>query len=206
MALIETTSVEQDLSTKEKIMKAAEEIFAEKGFDKARVEKIANRADVNKALIYYYFRSKQKILEELINSFVEDSLNLRNRLISVLLPAPKENIEHALMMTYDFINERRDIINVIFMQQLTDSSTNPLFTYMDHTFPFSAPTEYTQNLEDEIKTRISAFYLGIMPIILFVVFNDKWCEYYQVDKGQAKELFLSIYKEMFLEIFLKMIQ
>lgn len=36
-------------------------LFAEKGFDGARVDKLAEMAKVNKALIYYYFKSKEAI-------------------------------------------------------------------------------------------------------------------------------------------------
>ena len=57
--------------TKLKILKAAEKLFAEKGFDGARVDDIAGNAGVNKALIYYYFKSKRDILEELFSDLIQ---------------------------------------------------------------------------------------------------------------------------------------
>jgi TetR/AcrR family transcriptional regulator len=47
-----------DNKARERILKAAKEIFSEKGFDGARMDPIAQTAGVNKALIYYYFKSK----------------------------------------------------------------------------------------------------------------------------------------------------
>src|SRR5256885_8006599 len=42
-----------------RIVAAAREEFARRGFDGARVEQIARRAGVNKQLLFYYFHSKR---------------------------------------------------------------------------------------------------------------------------------------------------
>lgn len=47
------------------IMEAAEELFAEKGFDGTSVRDVANKAGVNLAMISYYFGSKEKLMESL---------------------------------------------------------------------------------------------------------------------------------------------
>src|SRR6266487_1236817 len=48
-----------------RIMEAAEELFAEKGFDGTSVRDIAEEAGVNLAMISYYFGSKEKLMESL---------------------------------------------------------------------------------------------------------------------------------------------
>ena len=50
-------------NTEEKILDAAQTVFIEKGMDGARMQEIANEAGINKALLHYYFRSKQKLFE-----------------------------------------------------------------------------------------------------------------------------------------------
>jgi len=50
---------------KERIIAASIKQFSEKGFDGTRVNEIAESADVNKALIYYYFENKEAILDQL---------------------------------------------------------------------------------------------------------------------------------------------
>ena len=50
-------------NTEEKIIESAKEVFAEKGFAGARMQEIADNAGVNKALLNYYFRSKEKLFE-----------------------------------------------------------------------------------------------------------------------------------------------
>ena len=54
------------MTTEEKILKAAEEIFIQEGYDGARMQQIADHAEVNKALLHYYFRSKQKLFETIL--------------------------------------------------------------------------------------------------------------------------------------------
>lgn len=50
-------------NTEEKIIVAAEKVFIEKGLAGARMQEIANEAGINKALLHYYYRSKEKLFE-----------------------------------------------------------------------------------------------------------------------------------------------
>jgi TetR/AcrR family transcriptional regulator len=52
---------ENDKLTEEKIFEAATEVFVEKGMDGARMQDIANEAGINKALLHYYYRTKEKL-------------------------------------------------------------------------------------------------------------------------------------------------
>ena len=52
---------EADIQTEEKIFNAATAVFEEKGFAAARMQEIADRAGINKALLHYYFHSKEKL-------------------------------------------------------------------------------------------------------------------------------------------------
>lgn len=50
-------------NSEEKIAESALEVFVNKGFAGARMQEIADRAGVNKALVNYYYRSKEKLYE-----------------------------------------------------------------------------------------------------------------------------------------------
>lgn len=54
---------ETELSTEQKILLAARTIFIKKGMAGARMQDIANEAGINKALLHYYFRSKEQLFE-----------------------------------------------------------------------------------------------------------------------------------------------
>ena len=52
-----------DSSTEEKIYEAARRIFVLKGMEGARMQEIADEAGMNKALLHYYFRSKENLFK-----------------------------------------------------------------------------------------------------------------------------------------------
>ena len=53
--------VKSDNQTEKGILQAAGKIFTEKGYAAARMEDIAAEAGINRALLHYYFRSKEKL-------------------------------------------------------------------------------------------------------------------------------------------------
>ncbi len=55
-------------NTEEIILEAAKDIFQHKGMDGARMQEIADKAGINKAMLHYYFRSKQKLFEAVFKS------------------------------------------------------------------------------------------------------------------------------------------
>jgi TetR/AcrR family transcriptional regulator len=56
--------------TRQRLLDAALEVFAAKGFAGARVQEIADRAGVNKQLINYYFDSKEGLYRELQHTWL----------------------------------------------------------------------------------------------------------------------------------------
>ena len=54
------------VDTRARILKAGIDEFAARGYDGAGVDRIARRARVNKALIYYYFESKRGLYREIL--------------------------------------------------------------------------------------------------------------------------------------------
>jgi len=60
--LVLTMSVDK----KEHIMHVAMELFAEKGFEGSSIRDLAQKADVNIAMVNYYFGSKEKLFEQLL--------------------------------------------------------------------------------------------------------------------------------------------
>lgn len=74
------SSGEEDASTRERILTAAEELFAESGFDATPTSRIAERAGVPKGLVHYYFRRKPDLLVALVGRL------------------PAEHIDHAAVV------------------------------------------------------------------------------------------------------------
>jgi AcrR family transcriptional regulator len=71
--------------TEEKIFEAATEVFLDKGMDGARMQDIADHAGINKALLHYYYRTK----DHLFNAVFEKIAGL---MLEKLAPVFDENL------------------------------------------------------------------------------------------------------------------
>jgi AcrR family transcriptional regulator len=71
-----------DKSTEQKILESAKQVFMEKGIDGARMQDIADKAGINKALLHYYFRSKEKLFEMI---FMEEARKFMPKVTSIMM-------------------------------------------------------------------------------------------------------------------------
>jgi AcrR family transcriptional regulator len=144
----------EQLETKDKIIRAAEQLFSEKGFDGTSVNEIAEKAGVNKPLIYYYFKSKDGLLEFLIDTLLQQTksiaiLQLTQKRLQVIqnnqiqtdgklkLVNMSENeidqfLTTSIRNSLDFYLQRRDLLRVIVMESLKKGGRNQhLFGMVD---------------------------------------------------------------------------
>jgi len=87
-----------DLKPKNRILEASIKLFAEKGFDATSVDEIARNAEINKAMIYYYFSSK----EELLSSIIRKSIN---EFTSIIEDINLSNFKDLEEIIHFFVNE-----------------------------------------------------------------------------------------------------
>jgi TetR/AcrR family transcriptional regulator len=73
--------------TKEQILVVAEELFAQKGFAGVRTQEIAERAGVNKAMIYYWYQSKEQLLRAVLQKILFELIALSQEILSRKLSA-----------------------------------------------------------------------------------------------------------------------
>lgn len=60
------------INTQEKILKFATKEFSKNGYEGASMNNIAKKAHINKALIYYYFKNKDELFEQILTSYYKD--------------------------------------------------------------------------------------------------------------------------------------
>ncbi|MFC5435010.1 TetR/AcrR family transcriptional regulator [Rhodanobacter umsongensis] len=83
-------------STKERILAAAEVLFAQRGFDGASLRQLTAAAGVNLAAVNYHFGSKEKLVEQVFRRRL-DALNAsRLAALSRIAGAPDTSVEDVL--------------------------------------------------------------------------------------------------------------
>ena len=126
----------KDTNTEENILNAAKRVFHEKGMDGARMQEIADEAGINKALLHYYYRSKQLLFEAVFkNAFkllapqLNKVLNSDDTLNDKIKNFTKNYISFTIKYPYlpnFIINELNR--NPEFVQKLTSEKHFPTIT------------------------------------------------------------------------------
>lgn len=91
--------------TRATILKAAEQVYAENGLAGARTDAIAVAAGVNKALLYYYFKSKERLYQAVL----EDHFAAFNTQALDVLAGPgpaRDVLLRYVSLHFDFISAR----------------------------------------------------------------------------------------------------
>ena len=88
----------------DRILAAAAVEFAERGFGGARVDRIARRARVNKAMLYYHFRSKQGLYRALLRRMFTAAAS-RMQAIAAGPGSPSDKVERVIAGVADLIRE-----------------------------------------------------------------------------------------------------
>lgn len=110
-------------------MEKALEVFAEKGFDSASVRDIAQRAEVNVAMISYYFGSKEKLLEAI---FLSHTGSMRKKIETIIHSKNHDPLEKVDLLIDTYINvivENRSFHRLMMREQVLIKE-GPLFTYL----------------------------------------------------------------------------
>lgn len=94
------------------ILRAAGHIFAEKGLDGARTEAIASAAGVNKALLYYYFKSKDELYRAILEAHMKEFHERAAGVFSSDEPVDAKLLQYV-NMHFDFMSERPDYPRLI---------------------------------------------------------------------------------------------
>ena len=82
-----------DSSTEQKIYEAARRIFILKGMEGSRMQEIADEAGMNKALLHYYFRSKENLFKAVFkDTFSKFFLKVKTTLSSDASAKEKLNV------------------------------------------------------------------------------------------------------------------
>ncbi len=99
-------------NTKKIILDSAKSIFAKKGFDASSLDEIANEAGIKKALIFYYFPSKEALFLAAWNEGIDE---LENHIFSEIEGEASfiKKFKQLLKSYIDFVMSKKDIMKLL---------------------------------------------------------------------------------------------
>lgn len=195
--------------TKQNILKISEKLFSEKGYDGTSVDEIANLCNINKATVYYHFKSKEEILDSVMHSILDEAKKMVNTSIDEMHSNPDvKSIRSYIEALINFLAGKKRLVSIIIMESLKSKNKLDLLfkcadLIIDHEkdgvyqnlskhseFPFKNKSEYL----------VYEFFTGFIPIIMYIVLEDKWSEYYDCKKDKMIEYFVEAFERSHMSI------
>lgn len=144
--LAQNTDMQQD--TPDRLLAAAEELFAEHGFAHTSVRQITDAARANVAAVNYHFGGKQRLYEAVFGRVLEHMRHRRLRAISQVMAEPNPTLEQVIATFADSFMEpmidasRGRRMMRLFAHELADAALSPGFFHREMAEPvMNAMTE-----------------------------------------------------------------
>ena len=129
-----------DNETEQKIIIAARQVFLERGFDGAKMQDISEQAGVNKALLHYYFRSKENLFEKI---YIESA--------KMLFPKISEILENRDL---DFFSKIRLFVEK-YVEMICENPLLPIFILRE----INSNSEKVQSIINELIQNIKGKFM-----------------------------------------------
>lgn len=112
------------------ILRVAETLFAEKGFDGTSIRDIAKEAKINIAMVSYYFGSKEQLLEAIILNRAT-AIKLQLDILTLEDLDPLQKIHKLIELYIDKINSNRCIYKIMHFEFSTSQRVINLQAFTD---------------------------------------------------------------------------
>lgn len=177
----------KDKTTEEKILIAAFEEFRTEGYSGARMRTIADKAKINKGLLHYYFKTKDKLFEKIF-SFAVQQIQSSLREIFQLEISVNEKLERIIDVYFETMKRNPELPRFV----INEINKNPKNFLNKNINPLTkaAVAEFIESLQQELDRKnivdikaeqimINLFSMVIFPFVgkpiiqLMFNFNDK---------------------------------
>lgn len=154
-----------ELTTEEKIIVAARKIFTQKGFSATRTREIAEEAEINSALVNYYFRSKKNLFHIIIEEKFEELFGMITPILSDTEISLEEKIE-TLATNYTSLLLTNEDLSFFVLNEL-NFNKYVLNKAIKNTRILSQPTIENQLRERNFTISTPNFIMNIIGLTMF---------------------------------------
>jgi AcrR family transcriptional regulator len=138
---------DKQLETEEQIFEAACRVFQRKGYAGARMQEIADEADINKSMLHYYYRSKDKLFQKV---FQQEMTRFFPIIFGVMESEDPldEKITQLIEAYYSFLQDNPHMVQFVIMEM----NQNPdRFKSFIKEKGFRPPQSFLQQIQTEVE-------------------------------------------------------
>jgi AcrR family transcriptional regulator len=173
--------------TRRKILKTAEQLFSEKGFNGTSIDAIAVKVGIHKASIFYHFKNKKAIIDTLYR----DLLRELDEQVGQVTRAQRLNkktvtLKDQIKMEVEYLAHKKSALSIMLREALKKGDGfNTFFKYACNVIT----KEHGREARSP-KLLTHEFFTALVPLIAFIVFRDKWGRYIRCSDHTLLEYFL----------------
>lgn len=143
-----------DLTTEDKILKAAELEFMAKGFDGARTTTIAEVAGVTHAMFHYYFRTKKNLFDRIVSEKIKALQQLMSKALGHSDKPLFERLSSAISEHLDFLADNPDLPRFLITEMYTDNERMELLMSKFNALAEGVVTELQEEIDSNAKSGV----------------------------------------------------
>ncbi|MEX1269510.1 MAG: TetR/AcrR family transcriptional regulator [Balneolaceae bacterium] len=133
--------------TEEKIFLAAQKVFQRKGYTGARMQEIADEAKINKSMLHYYYRSKEKLFLAVFRSSVKKIMPELFSILSMDVPL-KEKVTRIVDFYHSVFKKNPHLPAFV----IYEMNQNPgRFKDFISSMGIRIPQKFLEQIQDEIS-------------------------------------------------------
>ena len=167
-------AIEKD--TQELIFKAAQRVFQKKGFDGARMQEIADEAQINKSMLHYYYRSKDQLFMAVFQNGVKKIIPQAIKILETDIPL-RSKVIRLVGFYFDVFTENPFLPPFVIheMNQHPDR-----FKVFMGNMNIQLPEIFIEQINDEIETGKmidippDQFLVNVIGMCVFPLLARKW--------------------------------
>lgn len=158
--------------TKKRILAAAMDEFADKGFAGTRVDEIGRRAGVNKAVIYYYFENKENLFDVLFRTEMDE---LKRKFTDIMQGDPGSLEKSVSMMrnVLKYMESKEKYLRVLMSASiLSQPAQTQFFELLDLSTDIGVKLAQKRGNTDKVSKEdslLNELFNGLLPVIYFVI-------------------------------------
>ena len=167
--------INNNINTEQRILEAAKQVFMQKGMKVATTQEIADIAGVNKALLHYYFRNKEKlhlaVFQDIMKTYMPNLVGIMiarqplaqriRNFVSAYIDVLSANSYLAQFLVHEIQQNTER-----FVQQFTHLAPQRIIRVVDHSL-------YKENIRHitAVDLMVNIVSLSIFPFIIQPMLN-----------------------------------
>lgn len=169
-------------STKQRILDVSLDLFSQNGFSAVSIRDICGKVQIKESSIYYHFKNKQAIFDELLHLFKEKATNMMCQLETALAEqtySEKESFYQTVCDTF-FENYFMDsfcnkIMRLLLIEQLSDEDIREIYDHWMFAEPLSFQSKvFFVLMKAGIIQTAKSEYLAVKYYAPIYFFAQRW--------------------------------